>query len=147
MKRSTPLVLTCLLFGCASAGATILGGVAPPGSDPRQCAQTQARELGYSVADDNAYFLLMTRGTSDDDEEDHLHVHVTEDPATGARSLLQVVATKYEVDGSVRRSTEPTGEAQEDAAAIVAACTTGAGLDTRSTHDPDRSNVNQGERE
>ena len=124
MKRSGLLVLTSLLFGCASAGATILGGVAPQGSDPRQCAQTQARELGYSVADDNTYFLLMTRETSNDEEEDQLHVRVTADPATGAGSLLQVVATKYEVDGSVRRSTEPTAQAQEDAATIVAACTT-----------------------
>lgn len=133
MKRLGLLVLTCLLSGCASAGATILGGVALGTGDPRQCAQAQAQELGYSVADDNAYFLLMTRETSDDDEEDQLHLRVAEDPATGASTLLQVVATKYEVDGSVRRSTEPTVQAQADAAAIVTACTTGGGVTPRQT--------------
>ena len=131
MKRLGLLVLTGLLSGCASAGATILGGVALGTSDPRQCARTQAQELGYSVADDNAYFLLMTRTTSDNDEEDQLPLRVSEDPATGASNLLQVVATKYEVDDSVRRSTEPTAQGQQDASAIVAACTTGGGVTPR----------------
>jgi hypothetical protein len=118
-----PLVLISAFFVLAGCGGpAVLTASGAAGSDGLDCALAEATARGYAVVDAEANVFFRARQPKryrfrrGDTESDVL-------TATLARGRLTVLATGEESTQDGNQAIDPSGAAEDEARAVVAACT------------------------
>ena len=120
MRTPLALVIVTALAGCSGPEVLTASGAAV--DDAFECALAEATALGYAVvgAEDGVFFRARqpkrSRFHRGDAESDVLTASV-------ARGRLTVLATGEEQRAEGAVATDPSADAEREAAAVVAACT------------------------